>query len=101
MDRGIPFNFCVDPVLMQRAEGALRRLGISMSTALDLYLNQIAQTGEIPFPVSLPAMASDVNADVMSRDELDVKLKRGVADVDAGRTRNAKEAFHAHLSVRT
>lgn len=47
----------------QRAEDVLTRLGIPMSTAIDIYLNQISLTGGIPFAVTLPNAPSVLNAD--------------------------------------
>ena len=42
-------NLRVNPGLKQDAEAVLGRLGISMSTAVDMFLNQIVLVGGIPF----------------------------------------------------
>ncbi len=64
-----------------------------MSTAIDIYLNQISLTGGIPFSVSLPKVPASVNADQMTRDQLNAKLQRGYDDMLAGRVTPARELF--------
>lgn len=44
----------IEPEIKERAEAVLDQLGISMSTAMALYLKQIALQRKIPFEVSLP-----------------------------------------------
>lgn len=45
----------VEPEIKERAEAVLRQLGISMSTAMTIYLKQIALQGKIPFEISSSA----------------------------------------------
>ncbi|HEQ3882296.1 TPA: type II toxin-antitoxin system RelB/DinJ family antitoxin, partial [Streptococcus pyogenes] len=47
-------NLRVDDSVKSAADDILKRLGIPMSTAIDMFLNQIILTGGIPFDVSLP-----------------------------------------------
>ena len=54
MEKTATLNLRVNPTVKQRAEEVLTRLGIPMSTAIDIYLNQILLTGGIPFAVTLP-----------------------------------------------
>ena len=42
----------VEPEIKERAEAVLHQLGISMSTAMTIYLKQIAIQGKIPFEIS-------------------------------------------------
>lgn len=100
MQKSATLNLRVNPVAKQNAEAVLKQLGIPMSTAVDMFLNQIALVGGIPFPVVLPKAPPSVNADGMSNKELAEKLKQGAADANEGRTRNAREAFQAHRSSR-
>ena len=100
MEKTATLNLRVNPIAKQRAEQVLKQLGIPMSTAMDMYLNQIVLVGGIPFPVTLPKAPSSVNADMMSDEELVSRLNRGIADADAGRTRHASEAFQEHRSKR-
>ena len=90
----------VNPTSKKNAEAVLKQLGIPMSTAVDMYLNQIALVGGIPFPVLLPKGPPAIDADRMTEEALTEKLLRGVADADEGRTQPAREAFRDHRSRR-
>ena len=65
MEKTATLNLRINPTVKQRAEDVLTRLGIPMSTAIDMYLNQISLTGGIPFAVTLPKVPSSLNADMM------------------------------------
>ena len=67
MGKTATLNLRINPTVKQRAEDVLTRLGIPMSTAIDMYLNQISLTGGIPFAVTLPKAPSSLNADLMTR----------------------------------
>ena len=54
MEKSATLNLRVNPTLKQEAESVLGRLGIPMSTAVDMFLNQIVLVGGIPFSVTLP-----------------------------------------------
>lgn len=84
MEKTATLNLRVNPVVKQSAESVLSKLGIPMSTAIDMYLNQIALTGGIPFAVTLPKAPASINADRMSDEELHATLKRGYDDMEAG-----------------
>ena len=93
MEKTATLNLRVNPQLKSRAESVLSQLGIPMSTAIDMYLNQIALTGGIPFAVTLPKAPESVNADVMTNDELKEKLLKGYDDIEAGNAKDAEDAF--------
>jgi addiction module RelB/DinJ family antitoxin len=93
MGKSATLNLRVNPIVKQRAEDVLSRLGIPMSTAIDMYLNQISLTGGIPFAVTLPKAPQSVNADFMTEDEIHAKLQEGYDDVKAGRVQEAATAF--------
>ncbi len=44
----------IDPIVKEQAEVVLKQLGISMSTAMEMYLRQIAMQRKIPFEMALP-----------------------------------------------
>ena len=50
MEKTTTMNLRVNPTVKQQAEAVLKRLGIPMATAVDMYLRQISMTGSIPFP---------------------------------------------------
>lgn len=93
MEKSATLNLRINPSVKQNAEAVLSKLGIPMSTAIDMYLNQISLTGGIPFAVTLPKAPISVNADLMTSEELHAKLQRGYDDIEAGNVQNAAEAF--------
>lgn len=93
MEKSTTLNLRVNPNVKQRAEEVLARLGIPMSTAIDMYLNQISLTGGIPFAVTLPKAPESINADIMTNEELYEKLKKGYSDIESGNVKDAAEAF--------
>jgi len=95
MDKSATLNLRVNPTVKERAEEVLSKLGIPMSTAIDMYLNQISLTGGIPFDVKLPKAPESVNADLMSDEELRDELQKGYDDYKAGRVQDAVTAFDA------
>ena len=93
MEKTATLNLRVNPTVKEQAEIVLSRLGVPMSTAINMYLNQISLTGGIPFAITLPKAPEDINADVMTDEEIHVKLQSGYDDVKAGRVKKAAEAF--------
>ena len=93
MEKTATLNLRVDPVTKKSAENVLSRLGIPMSTAIDMYLKQITLTGGIPFRVSLPQAPDALNTDLMTTAEIHTKLQEGIDDIKAGRVQDAKSAF--------
>lgn len=93
MEKTATLNLRVNPVVKQRAEDILTRLGIPMSTAIDIYLNQISLTGGIPFAVILPNALSALNADLMATEEIHTNLQKGYDDLRAGRVQDVASAF--------
>ncbi len=93
MEKTTTLNLRVNPSVKERAEEVLSRLGVPMSTAINIYLNQISLTGGIPFVVTLPKAPETINADLMTTTDLHEKLKRGYDDIQAGNVQNAANAF--------
>ena len=93
MEKTATLNLRVNPTVKEQAEIVLSRLGVPMSTAINMYLNQISLTGGIPFAVTLPKAPEDINADVMTDEEIHAKLQNGYDDVKAGKVKKAAEEF--------
>lgn len=93
MEKTATLNLRVNPTVKGRAEEVLSRLGIPMSTAIDIYLNQISLTGGIPFAVTLPKAPDSVNMDLMSDDDIHARLKSGYDDIENGNVQDAAKAF--------
>ena len=93
MEKTATLNLRVNPTVKEQAEIVLSRLGVPMSTAINMYLNQISLTGGIPFAVTLPKAQEDINADVMTDEEIHAKLQNGYDNVKAGRVKKTADAL--------
>ena len=93
MEKTATLNLRVNPVLKRNAEDVLGRLGVPMSTAVDMFLNQIVLVGGIPFSVTLPAAPESIDVSKMTDEQLHARLQQGYDDYKAGRTQNAAAAF--------
>ena len=100
MEKTATLNLRVNPITKQKAETVLKQLGIPMSVAMEMYLNQIAMVGGIPFSVTLPKVPESINADLMSDYELEMKLRQGVMDAENGNYTDAEKAFQLKRSQR-
>lgn len=69
----------------RRKCGVCSRLGVPMSTAIDMYLNQIFLTGGVSFAVALPKTPDTINVDLRTTAELHAKLQKGYNDIEAGK----------------
>lgn len=81
MEKTATLNLRVHPDVKREAEDVLNQLGIPMSTAITMYLRQIALTGGIPFAAKLPAAPRSVNADLMNDAELSELLSNRIAEI--------------------
>ena len=96
MEKTATLNLRINPSTKQQAEEILQQLGIPMATAIDMYLRQIALTGSIPFPLTLPKAPASINADSMTKltiEQLRAELLAGFEDMQNGRVQNASSAF--------
>lgn len=101
MEKTATLNLRVNPTLKTNAEIILTKLGIPMSTAVDMFLNQVVLVGGIPFPVTIPKPPADIDISQMTDEQLHEKLKHGYEDCKAGRTQNANEAFKKFIKNHT
>ena len=95
MEKTATLNLRVNPTVKEHnfGEAVLSKLGVPMSTAIDMYLNQISLTGGIPFAVTLPKAPDVINADLMTDEQIHEKLQKGYDDMQAGRIQDAASAF--------
>lgn len=82
----------IEPEVKEEAESILATLGISASNAINMFYKQIILNRGIPFEVKIPP-ARPVNVAKLSETELDAELEKGYADMTAGKTKPAKQAF--------
>ncbi len=93
MEKSTTLNLRVNPTLKKNAESILGRLGIPMSTAVDMFLNQVVLVGGIPFSVMLPQAPERIDAIKMTDTELHAKIQKGYDDYQTGNVRDAATAF--------
>ena len=93
MEKSTTLNLRVNPTLKKDAESVLGRLGVPMSIAVDMFLNQVVLTGGIPFAITLPNAPESIDMTKMSPDEIHDKIKKGYESYKACRTQNAAKAF--------
>lgn len=100
MDKSATLNLRVNPTVKEQAENVLRQLGIPMSTAIDMFLNQVTLVKGIPFPVTLPQAPGTINADLMDAREIHARLQKGLEDAEQGRVKDARCAFEVFRNER-
>ena len=93
MDKTATLNLRVNPEVKKSAEMVLSKLGLPMTTAIDIFLKQVTLTGGIPFAVTLPQAPSIVNADMMDAPQIRAKLNEGLSDIESGKVRPVREVF--------
>ena len=85
-------NVNVDEKVKEQAKETLEYLGTNFTNVINMLLRQIILTGSIPFEVKIPS-ARPVDISTLSEAEFNEELEKGYADMQAGRTKNAKKAF--------
>lgn len=75
----------MDTSLKNDAEGILAQLGISPSSAIQMFYSQIILHKGLPFDVKLPA-AKPVAIGSMSREKLDTELRKGIQSLESSST---------------
>lgn len=93
MEKSTTLKLRVNPTLKKDAESVLGRLEVTMSIAVDMFLNQVVLTGSIPFAITLPSAPDSVDMTKMSTDEIHDKIQKDYDSYKAGRTQNAAKAF--------
>lgn len=81
----------IEPDVKEQAEAILNALGISASNAITMFYKQIILKKGIPFDVRLPEQPLDIS--LMTSEQLNAELEKGYADMKAGKTKPAKQAF--------
>lgn len=82
----------VDSSLKEQAESILTQLGMPMSSAINLFLNQIVLRRGLPFEVTLPANAP-LAIGGLTKEQLNAELQKGYDDCLAGRVEPAEQVF--------
>ena len=82
----------IEPEVKEQAESILAALGIPASNAINMFYKQIILNRGLPFEVKIPS-SRPVSVAEMTQTELDAELEKGFADMEAGRTKPARQAF--------
>lgn len=82
----------IEPELKEKAENILSALGISASSAINMFYKQIVLHGGLPFEVKLPPNPPRNFYD-LSESELNDLIQKGLDDIEAGRTISAEKVF--------
>lgn len=93
MDKTATLNLRINQEVKRNAEAVLSALGLSMTAAITIYLNQIVLRGGIPFELTLPKGPDTLNTDRMSADEIRAFLDKGLEDIENGKVVSAKDFF--------
>ncbi len=79
----------IEPDVKEQAEEILSTLGISVSSAINMFYRQIIMQRGIPFSMTLPDMSR------MTQAELDTELEKGYHDMLAGNVKPSAQVFDA------
>lgn len=82
----------IEPEVKEQAESILSALGIPASNAINMFYKQIILQRGLPFEVKMPS-AKPIDLSTLSEEQMNAELEKGYADMKAGRTKLAKEAF--------
>ncbi len=80
----------IDTNLKDNAEKILSQLGISPSSAIQMFYSQIILNRGLPFELKLPA-SKPLAAGTMTREQLDAELQKGVDSIKEGKVYSADE----------
>jgi len=81
----------IEPDIKKQAEDILSSLGVSASSAINMFYKQIILKKGIPFDVTLNSKPVDIS--LISEEELSAELEKGYNQIAEGKVRSAKEAF--------
>ncbi len=81
----------IEPDVKEQAESVLETLGISVSSAINMFYKQIILQQGIPFDVKLPKAPE--NAAKWSKERLDAELEKGYDDMLKGRVTPWNEIY--------
>lgn len=82
----------IEPEVKEQAESILSALGIPASNAINMFYKQIILNRGLPFDVKLPT-ERPISVTELTDAELNAELEKGYADMVAGRTKPARQAF--------
>lgn len=88
MEKSATVSLRIDPKLKDDSENFLKKMGLSMTSAVTMFLNQMLYEQAIPFKPCLP---KELNADLMTKEELRDEIISGYREALNGDFIDAKE----------
>lgn len=82
----------VEPEIKEQAEEILSKLGISVSSGINMFYRQIIMWNGLPFRPSIPTNRPIALED-MTKEAFDAKMARGLAQANAGEGTDADTFF--------
>lgn len=82
----------IEPEVKAEAEVILKTLGISASSAINMFYKQIILHKGLPFEVKLPSHPLDITN--IGDDKLNAELEKGYKDLKNGNTQPVSEVFN-------
>lgn len=79
----------IEPELKKQANEIFAKLGLDMSTAVNLFLYQVVLRKGLPFHIDLSS--NPIFEDELTQKELEHEIMKGVEDVKAGRVYSLEE----------
>jgi DNA-damage-inducible protein J len=84
-------NIRVDDNIKKQAESIFAELGMSMSTATNIFYRQVVRTGGVPFELKIqPRHPKHLDLSQMTKEELYAELQQAWDSARAGRVTPAK-----------
>ena len=84
----------VEPEIKEQAEAVMERLGLPVSTAINMFYRQIILWNGLPFRPSAPVNLPKAR-DEMSKEEFDAAMATGLEQAKQGKSVSVDEAFDA------
>ena len=93
MTKSATINVRVNPEDKRNAEIILDKLGISMATAISMYLKQIHAANGIPFSLVISEAPKELMIDDMTDIQLHERIQRGIDDVQHNRLHDISDLY--------
>ena len=75
-------NFRVDDNIKAKAENACAAMGLTMTSAINIFLTKVANERRIPFEVSADPFYSEEHIAILEKRAADMKAKKNVSEHD-------------------
>lgn len=88
-------NIKIDPDVKEQAQNLFERLGMNLSTAVNIFLRQAIREQAIPFRITdaKPTITLPPTRYDMSDKEFNAMMERGFYDIEQGKTSTLHETF--------